>query len=115
MLVYVDAVKSALNSMRFKEIEIVVAEIGWPYKGDPNETPTAPATPKTPTTSANPSPKVAAWCVPKLGISDAQLQSNLYYVYYQNSGAVKALIMALFNQVAPVMNRKLCKLMLHMQ
>ncbi|KAL8099016.1 hypothetical protein AgCh_031644 [Apium graveolens] len=33
----VDAVKSALNSMGFKEIEIVVAEIGLPYKGDPNE------------------------------------------------------------------------------
>lgn len=33
----VDAVKSALNSMGFKEIEIVVAETGWPYKGDPNE------------------------------------------------------------------------------
>ncbi|KAL8116169.1 hypothetical protein AgCh_022603 [Apium graveolens] len=33
----VDAVKSALNSMGFKEMEIVVAETGWAYKGDPNE------------------------------------------------------------------------------
>lgn len=33
----VDAVKSALNALGFKEIEIVVAETGWPYKGDPNE------------------------------------------------------------------------------
>ncbi|WOG82400.1 hypothetical protein DCAR_0101564 [Daucus carota subsp. sativus] len=37
----VDAVKSALNSMGFKEIEIVVAETGWPYKGDPNESGTS--------------------------------------------------------------------------
>lgn len=33
----VDAVRAALNSMGFKEIEIVVAETGWPYKGDSNE------------------------------------------------------------------------------
>ncbi|GAA0145484.1 glucosidase [Lithospermum erythrorhizon] len=33
----VDAVRSALNSVGFKEVEIVVAETGWPYKGDPNE------------------------------------------------------------------------------
>ena len=33
----VDAVRSALNAMGFKDIEIVVAETGWPYKGDPNE------------------------------------------------------------------------------
>lgn len=26
-----------MNSMGFKEIEIVVAETGWPYKGDSNE------------------------------------------------------------------------------
>lgn len=37
ILLQVDAVKSALNSMGFKEIEIVVAETGWAYKGDPNE------------------------------------------------------------------------------
>lgn len=33
----VDAVRSALNSMGFKGVEIVVAETGWPYKGDSNE------------------------------------------------------------------------------
>ena len=33
----VDAVYSALNSMGFKNVEIVVAEIGWPYKGDDDE------------------------------------------------------------------------------
>lgn len=37
ILLQVDAVRSALNSMGFKEIEIVVAETGWAYKGDPNE------------------------------------------------------------------------------
>lgn len=36
-LFQVDAVRSALNSMGFNEIEIVVAETGWPYKGDSNE------------------------------------------------------------------------------
>lgn len=29
--------RSALNAMGFKDIEIVVAETGWAYKGDPNE------------------------------------------------------------------------------
>ena len=29
-----DAVYSALNSMGFKNVEIVVAETGWPFKGD---------------------------------------------------------------------------------
>lgn len=33
----VDAVRSALNSLGFKDVEIVVAETGWPYKGDSNE------------------------------------------------------------------------------
>lgn len=33
----VDAVRAALNSMGFKGVEIVVAETGWPYKGDANE------------------------------------------------------------------------------
>lgn len=33
----VDAVRSALNAMGFKEVEIVVAETGWPYSGDANE------------------------------------------------------------------------------
>lgn len=32
-----DAVRAALNSMGFKGVEIVVAETGWPYKGDANE------------------------------------------------------------------------------
>ncbi|KAI3726738.1 hypothetical protein L1987_66542 [Smallanthus sonchifolius] len=30
----VDAVRSALNAMTFNDVEIVVAETGWPYKGD---------------------------------------------------------------------------------
>ncbi|XP_023535828.1 glucan endo-1,3-beta-glucosidase 7-like [Cucurbita pepo subsp. pepo] len=33
----VDAIRSALNSMGFKNVEIVVAETGWPYKGDGDE------------------------------------------------------------------------------
>lgn len=33
----VDAVRSALNAIGFKDVEIVVAETGWAYKGDPNE------------------------------------------------------------------------------
>lgn len=33
----VDAVRSALDAMGFKDVEIVVAETGWPYKGDSNE------------------------------------------------------------------------------
>ncbi|XP_073307316.1 glucan endo-1,3-beta-glucosidase 7-like [Primulina huaijiensis] len=33
----VDAVHSALKAIGFKDVEIVVAETGWPYKGDPNE------------------------------------------------------------------------------
>ncbi|PIN06756.1 Glucan endo-1,3-beta-D-glucosidase [Handroanthus impetiginosus] len=33
----VDAIYSALKAMGFKDVEIVVAETGWPYKGDPNE------------------------------------------------------------------------------
>lgn len=152
----VDAVHSALNSMGFKDVEIVVAETGWPYRGDPNEvgpgvenakayngnliahlrslvgtplmpgksvdtyifalydedmkpgptserafglfkpdlsaaydvgiskssqTPSTPVTPSTPKTPTTPSPKptAAGWCVPKAGISDAQLQASLDY------------------------------------
>uniref|UniRef100_A0A6M2F1K6 glucan endo-1,3-beta-D-glucosidase n=1 Tax=Populus davidiana TaxID=266767 RepID=A0A6M2F1K6_9ROSI len=146
----VDAVFSALNSIGFKNVEIVVAETGWPYKGDDNEigpsienakayngnliahlrsmegTPLMPGksvdtylfalydedlkpgpgsersfglfkpdltmaynvglskssqTPATPKTPTNPSPtsKKATWCVPKSGVSDAQLQANLDY------------------------------------
>lgn len=145
----VDAVRSALNSMGFKDIEIVVAETGWPYKGDPNEvgpgidnakayngnlishlrsmvgTPLMPGKsvdtyifalydenlkpgpasersfglfkpdltmtydvalskssqpPTAPKNPIAPSPKQkAVWCVPKAGVSDAQLQKNLDY------------------------------------
>lgn len=145
----VDAVRSALNSVGFKEVEIMVAETGWPYKGDSNEvgpsvenakayngnliahlrsmvgTPLMPGksvdtyifalydenlkpgpsserafglfkpdlsmtydvslskgsqTPN-PNPGANPSPKptTAHWCMPKNGVSDAQLQVNLDY------------------------------------
>lgn len=171
----VDAIRAALNAVGFKDIEIVVAETGWPYKGDPNEvgpsvenarayngnlinhlrsmvgtplmpgksvdtyifalydenlkpgptserafglynpdlsmtynvglskssqntnsstpattpatptnpvtpaTPTNPATPTTPTTPVAPAPKQGGWCLPKPGVSDAQLQANLDY------------------------------------
>ncbi|GFP92670.1 glucan endo-1 3-beta-glucosidase 7 [Phtheirospermum japonicum] len=33
----VDAIRSALDAMGFKGVEIVVAETGWPYKGDNDE------------------------------------------------------------------------------
>ncbi|CAJ2675577.1 unnamed protein product [Trifolium pratense] len=33
----VDAVRSALDSLGFKDVEIMVAETGWPYKGDNDE------------------------------------------------------------------------------
>lgn len=33
----VDAIRSALDGMGFKSVEIVVAETGWPYKGDSDE------------------------------------------------------------------------------
>lgn len=33
----IDAVRSALDAMGFKGVEILVAETGWPYKGDNNE------------------------------------------------------------------------------
>ncbi|XP_030446862.2 glucan endo-1,3-beta-glucosidase 7-like [Syzygium oleosum] len=154
----VDAVRSALNSFGFKNVEIVVAETGWPYKGDSNEvgpsienakayngnliahlrsmvgTPLmpgksvdtylfalydedlkpgpaserafglfktdlsmnydvglskssqAPAAPKTPVAPSpktpvapTPKPDNATWCIPKDGVSDAQLQANLDY------------------------------------
>ncbi|XP_009605960.1 glucan endo-1,3-beta-D-glucosidase isoform X2 [Nicotiana tabacum] len=168
----VDAVHSALNAWGFKEVQIVVAETGWPYKGDPNEvgpsvdnakayngnlinhlrsmvgtpvmpgisvdtyifalydedlkpgpgsersfglfkpdlsvtydvglsknaqTPTAPVTPvspapattpttpTTPVTPVTPTPKPtgSAWCMPKPGTPDAELQANLDYACSQ--------------------------------
>ncbi|XP_062214751.1 glucan endo-1,3-beta-glucosidase 7-like [Phragmites australis] len=33
----VDAVRAALDSKGYKDVEIVVAETGWPHKGDPDE------------------------------------------------------------------------------
>ncbi|CAN4112352.1 unnamed protein product [Withania somnifera] len=164
----VDAVHSALNTWGFKEVQIVVAETGWPYKGDPNEvgpsvdnakayngnlinhlrsmvgtplmpgisvdtyffalydedlkpgpgsersfglfkpdhsatydvglsknsqTPTAPVTPVTPAPATTPTtptapvspvtptpkPTGAAWCMPKPGTPDSELQANLDY------------------------------------
>lgn len=33
----VDAVRSALNALAFNDVEIVVAETGWPYKGGVDE------------------------------------------------------------------------------
>ncbi|KAK8311490.1 hypothetical protein V6Z12_D02G254000 [Gossypium hirsutum] len=146
----VDSVHSALSAMGFKDVEIMVAETGWPYSGDSNEvgpsienakayngnliahlksmvgTPLMPGksvdtylfalydedlkpgpgserafglyksdlsmtydvgiskssqTPPTPKTPVTPQPKPTAtgWCVPKAGISDAQLQSSLDY------------------------------------
>ncbi|KAI4318357.1 hypothetical protein MLD38_032073 [Melastoma candidum] len=33
----VDAVRSALDNMGFKNVDIMVAETGWPYNGDANE------------------------------------------------------------------------------
>lgn len=41
-----------------------------------------PSTPKTPTTPS-PKPTAAGWCVPKAGISDAQLQASLDYACSQ--------------------------------
>ncbi|KAL3505294.1 hypothetical protein ACH5RR_035135 [Cinchona calisaya] len=149
----VDAVRSALDAMGFKGVEILVAETGWPYKGDNNEigpsvdnakayngnliahlrsmvgtplmpgksvdtylfalydedlkpgpgserafglfkldltmnydaglskTSQTPSTLKTPVTPTTPAPKAkkTSWCVPKAGLSDAQLQTNLDY------------------------------------
>ncbi|XP_061363591.1 glucan endo-1,3-beta-D-glucosidase-like [Gastrolobium bilobum] len=147
----VDAVHSALSAMGFQDIEIVVAETGWPSRGDTNEvgpsvenakayngnliahlrslvgTPLMPgksvdtyifalydedlkpgqgserafglfktdltmaydvglskSNQQTPSTSpkspVTPAPKVATqWCVPRVGVTDAQLQANLDY------------------------------------
>ncbi|CAL8176084.1 unnamed protein product [Prunus armeniaca] len=147
----VDGVRSALNAIGFKDIEILIAETGWPYRGDSNEvgpsvenarayngnliahlrsqvgTPLMPGksvetyifalydedlkpggtsersfglykpdltvtydvglskssqtpstTPSTPRVTPSPKPS-SAWCVPKAGVSDAQLQANLDY------------------------------------
>lgn len=40
-----------------------------------HQTPTTPTTPVTP----SPKPTAAQWCVPKAGVSDAQLQGSLDY------------------------------------
>ncbi|XP_041011170.1 glucan endo-1,3-beta-D-glucosidase-like isoform X2 [Juglans microcarpa x Juglans regia] len=146
-----DAVRSALNAMGFKDTEITIAETGWPYSGDSNEagpsvenaktyngnliahlrsmagTPLMPGksvdtyifalydenlkpgppsersfglyklpdltmiydvglskkSSETPSpTQVIPSPKTTGtsfWCVPKAGVSDAQLKANLDY------------------------------------
>ncbi|XP_024028904.1 glucan endo-1,3-beta-glucosidase 7 [Morus notabilis] len=144
----VDAVHSALNSLGFKDVEIMVAETGWPYRGDSNEvgpsvenakayngnliahlrsmvgTPLMPGKsvdtyifalydenlkpgpgserafglfkpdltmtydvglsnarqgPSSSTVNPSPNPTASQWCVPKAGVSDAQLQTNLDY------------------------------------
>lgn len=138
----VDAVHSALNAMGYKDVEIVVAETGWPYRGDPNEvgpsvenakaynsgliahlrsmvgTPLMPGKSvdtyifalydedlkpgpnsersfglyrpdltmnydaglsKSSQASSPSTPTTAGWCVPKQGVSDAQLQADLDY------------------------------------
>ncbi|TKY75389.1 Glucan endo-1,3-beta-glucosidase 7 [Spatholobus suberectus] len=150
----VDAVHSALSAMGFQDVEIVVAETGWPSRGDSNEegpsvenakayngnlithlrslvgTPLMPGKsvdtyvfalydedlkpgpgserafglfktdlsmaydvglakssqqiPSTsPTTPVTPAPNTAGWCVPKAGVSDAQLQANIDYACSQ--------------------------------
>lgn len=139
----VDAVHSAVSAMGFQDIEIVVAETGWPSSGDSNEagpsvenakayngnlinhlrslvgTPLMPG--KSPDTyifalydedlksgpgserafglfktdlsmsydvglaKSSPAPSTSAgWCVPKGGISDAQLQANVDYACSQD-------------------------------
>ncbi|KAL2512210.1 Glucan endo-1 [Abeliophyllum distichum] len=143
----VDAVRSALNAMGFKDIEIVATETGWPHGGDANEagpsldnakayvgnlinhlkskvgTPLMPGKSidtylfalydedkktgprseqyfglfkpdgstnydvglsKNTQTPSTPTPKAAGtWCVPKPGISDAQLKGNIDYACSQ--------------------------------
>ncbi|XP_059637442.1 glucan endo-1,3-beta-D-glucosidase-like [Cornus florida] len=137
----VDAVRSAMNSMGFKDVEIVAAETGWAHQGDSNEagasvenakayignliahlrsmvgTPLMPG--KSVDTyifalydenlkpgpgserafglfkpdltmnydvglSKNGQTTKAAWCVPKIGASNAQLQANLDYACGQH-------------------------------
>ncbi|PKI33198.1 hypothetical protein CRG98_046419 [Punica granatum] len=82
----VDAVRAALNSMRFDDIEIMVAETGWPYGGDSNEIgptlgmlglTTSPSGSETPVT---PSPKSnGSWCIARSGVPDTKLQAALDY------------------------------------
>ncbi|XP_027354955.1 glucan endo-1,3-beta-glucosidase 7-like [Abrus precatorius] len=160
----VDAVHSALSAMGFQDTEIVVAETGWPSRGDSNEvgpgvenarayngnlithlrslvgTPLMPGksvdtyifalydedlkagpgserafglfktdlsmsydvglakssqqTPSiSPTSPVAPAPHTeAGWCVPKAGVSDAQLQANLDYACSQgiDCGAIQS-------------------------
>lgn len=139
----IDAVRSALNDMGFKDVEIVVAETGWPYRGDSNEVGASlenakayngnlvahlrslVGTPLMPGKSVDtylfalydedlkpgptsersfglfkpdltmtydiglaksggqavpsPSTRTGNWCIPKAGVSDAELQANLDY------------------------------------
>ncbi|OWM89178.1 hypothetical protein CDL15_Pgr010464 [Punica granatum] len=82
----VDAVRAALNSMRFDDIEIMVAETGWPYRGDSNEIgptlgmlglTTSPSGSETP---VSPSPKSnGSWCTARSGVPDTKLQAALNY------------------------------------
>ncbi|KAI9124002.1 hypothetical protein K1719_005302 [Acacia pycnantha] len=146
----VDAVHSALLGLGYKDVEIVVAETGWPSRGDPNEvgpsvenakayngnliahlrslvgTPLLPG--KSVETyifalydenskpgpaserafglfkndlsqsydaglakSSLQAPTPAGWCIPKAGVSDAQLQANLNYACNQgiDCGAIQ--------------------------
>ncbi|XP_042060852.1 glucan endo-1,3-beta-D-glucosidase-like [Salvia splendens] len=157
----VQAIHSALKAAGYKDVEIVVAETGWPYKGDSNEvgtnmenakayngnlinrlrskvgtplmpgksvdtyifalydedmklgpasersfglfkpdlsatydvnlakttqTPTRSTNPAAPTINPVPSPVVVGWCLPRPGVSDAQLQANLDYACGQGIG-----------------------------
>ncbi|KZV34239.1 Glucan endo-1,3-beta-glucosidase precursor [Dorcoceras hygrometricum] len=53
-------------------------DLSMTYDVGLSKTSQTPSTPKTPVTPS-PKPKADAWCVPKAGISNAQLQSNLDY------------------------------------
>ncbi|KAG5407656.1 hypothetical protein IGI04_013775 [Brassica rapa subsp. trilocularis] len=81
----VDAVHSALKSMGFEKVEIVVAETGWASRGDPNEV--GPSVDNAKAYNGNliahlrsmtPSGKASTgWCVSKKDATDEQLQSSI--------------------------------------